>query len=242
MQRISIALVGERNEEIAAHRSIPRALALAGAALGVDVAATWLRSDAVCVSRDEARDLGEFSGIWCIPGSPYADMNGALAAIRHARERAIPFLGTCGGFQHAMIEYARNVLGIHDAEHAESAPDAVSPIVVPLACALVNVEARVTLAEGSRLAAAYGARETREEYQCRFGLDEAWRARLSDGVLAFTAFDAEGEVRGAELTGASGHPFFVATLFQPERAALRDELPPLVRAFVAAARDDASTR
>jgi len=229
MERIRIALVGERNEDIVAHRGIPRALALASDAFLVDVAATWVRSDSI---RDPARDFTGFAGIWCVPGSPYASMAGALAAIRHARERGIPFLGTCGGFQHALIEYARGVLGIADAEHAESCKDAPLAIVVPLECALLNVEAQVRLLKGSRLAAAYGALVSREEYQCRFGLDEAWRERLAGGSLVFNAFDKQGSVRGAELRG---HPFFVATLFQPERAALRGAQPPLVTAFVQAA-------
>jgi len=229
MKRIAVALVGDRNEAIVAHRGIPRALSLAGEALSLDVEAAWLPTDAI---RDAARDVAGVAGIWCVPGSPYASIAGALSAIRYAREGGIPFLGTCGGFQHALIEYARDVVGIADAEHAESAADAPRPIIVPLDCALIEVEARVTLAPGSRLASAYGCEETSEEYQCRFGLDETWRDRLSGGALSFTAFDEKGAVRGFEL---AGHPFFVATLFQPERAALRGILSPLVTSFVRAA-------
>src|SRR5258708_6672769 len=175
---------------------------MAGEVSGIDVQYTWIRTDAVT---DAATELAAFSGIWCVPGSPYASMNGALRAIRHAREAGVPFLGTCGGFQHALIEYARNVLGVAGAEHAESANDAPLAIIVPLECALIEVEKGVTLTPGSRLAVAYGALETHEEYQCRFGLDEAWRARLEGGALAFTAFDEGGNVRGAELRD---HPFF----------------------------------
>ncbi len=64
--------------------------------------------------------LAEYDAIWVVPGSPYRHPEGAFTAIRCARESSIPFLGTCGGFQHAVIEYARNVLGWQDAGHAET--------------------------------------------------------------------------------------------------------------------------
>jgi len=59
------------------------------------------------------------NGIWLAPGSPYASFDNVLGVIRFARERNVPFLGTCGGFQHVLIEFARNVLGIADADSAE---------------------------------------------------------------------------------------------------------------------------
>lgn len=97
---------------------------------------------------------------------------------------------------------------------------------------LLGERARVQLAPQSRIRAAYGCDHTDEEYQCRFGLARHWSPRLEGGDLAFTAFDEVGEVRGA---GLRSHPFFVATLFQLERAALVGTLPPLVHAFVRAA-------
>jgi CTP synthase (UTP-ammonia lyase) len=219
-----IALVGDRSDAVVAHAAIPIAIELAAKALGAELAGEWVPSPA-------GGDVGAFDGIWCVPGSPYESMEGVLTAIRIARERGIPFLGTCGGFQHAMIEYARNVRGVAAAEHAESSPESASAIVTPLACSLVEISAPVALVAGSRLHAAYETPEVHEEYHCRYGLDPAWRARLEDADLWFTAFDAAGDVRGAELRS---HPFFIATLFQPERAALRGAVPPLVRAFASA--------
>jgi CTP synthase (UTP-ammonia lyase) len=93
-----------------------------------------------------------FDGLWCVPASPYRSMDGALTAIRFARERSRPFLGTCGGFQHAVIEYARNVLGWPDAEHAETSPDAARPVINELECALVEATETVTLFPGTRIA------------------------------------------------------------------------------------------
>ena len=93
-----------------------------------------------------------FSGLWCVPTSPYRSMEGALLAIRYARESGVPFLGTCGGFQHAVIEYARNVLGWADAEHAETAPDAARAVISLLECPLVETSGVVRFVPGSRIA------------------------------------------------------------------------------------------
>jgi CTP synthase (UTP-ammonia lyase) len=81
----------------------------------------------------------------------------------------------------------------------------------------------------SRIFAAYGKREATEGYHCRYGLNPEFQYRLTSGPLRATAEDELGEVRAVELTG---HPFFVATLFQPERAALTGNIPPRVGAFI----------
>lgn len=225
---LHIGLIGDRNDEIVAHRAIPRALALCADALGFTVEAEWLPTEAI---GDGAR-LQRCDALWCVPGSPYRDMDGALRAIHHARESAVPFLGTCGGFQHAVIEYARGVLGWADAEHAESAPDAARPVIVPLVCSLVEVRETIALEPGTRLQASYAASEITEGYHCRYGLAPELEAALTAGPLRVAARDANGDVRALEL---DGHPFFVATLFQPERAALADTPPAIVRALLQAA-------
>jgi CTP synthase (UTP-ammonia lyase) len=230
-----IGLVGDYNADVPAHQAIPRALALAEGALGAPLEFRWLPTETI--GSDAA--LAPFDALWCVPASPYRSMEVALRAIRFARERARPFLGTCGGFQHAVVEYARNVLGWSDAEHAETAPEAARPLIVPLACALVEVTDRVRLRPGSRIAAAYGASEATEGYRCRYGLSEAFRAALVAGALRIGGEDDAGDIRALEL---EGHPFFVATLFQPERSALAGRLPPLVAAFARAATAQAAAR
>lgn len=226
---ISIALIGDYSSRVIAHRAIPRALELAKGAHPID----WSWVPTASIHHAET-DLGRFAAIWAVPGSPYENMAGALAAIRFARETDRPFLGTCGGFQHAIIEFARNVAGIGAADHTESNPDASAPVIAPLACSLVEQAGLVRLAPGSLIRAAYGIDSANEAYHCRYGVNSQYRTALERAGLLFTAFDAEGNVRAAELP-VSLHPFFVGTLFQPARAALREETPPLVRAFVAAA-------
>jgi CTP synthase (UTP-ammonia lyase) len=225
-----IALVGDHDLEVVAHRAIPKALGLAALSLGRAVDAVWVSTERVAADEEEA--LGHVDAVWCVPASPYRSMDGALAAIRRARERGMPFLGTCGGFQHAVIEFARNACGIADADHAETNPEASSLLVAPLACALRNVTARIRLAEDTRIRAAYGAEWIEEEYMCGYGLNPEFRGVLESHGMRFTGWDAEGGVRAMELPD---HPFFVATLFQPERGALHAHTPPLVRAFVHAA-------
>jgi CTP synthase (UTP-ammonia lyase) len=121
-----------------------------------------------------------------------------LLAIRHAREQQRPFLGTCGGFQHALIEYARNVLTWSDADHAESSPDAARAVIAPLACGLLNDFGSLRLIERTRLAQAYGTLQTKEEYLCSYGVNPAFRAALVSGPLRESAVDESGDLRAVE--------------------------------------------
>lgn len=223
MPSARIALIGDHDPGIAAHRGIDRALALAGAQ------PAWIGTDSL---RDAARSLAGFGGIWCVPGSPYRSTDGALAAIRHARESQVAFLGTCGGFQHALLEYARNVLGLAHAAHAELEPAAAEPVIAPLACALVEQAGSIGLLPRTRLREIYGADRATEGYHCRYGLNPQYETLLGDSPMTIAARDDAGDVRAVELRG---HPFFFATLFQPERAALAGRRHPLIEAFVAAA-------
>lgn len=225
---IHIGLVGDYDSNVPAHQAIPRALALAGEALAASVDCEWVPTQEI---NDTSR-VSSFDGLWCVPASPYRSMEGALRAIRYARESDLPFLGTCGGFQHAILEYARNVLGWTDAEHAETAPAASRLVIIPLSCSLVETAGAIHFRPGSQIAAAYGCLEATEEYHCRYGLNPALRSGIESGALRVGAHDESGEVRAVEL---ADHPFFVATLFQPERAALSGRLPPLIKAFVGAA-------
>ncbi|MFJ3487655.1 CTP synthase [Pseudomonas sp. NPDC090202] len=226
-QSIRIALVGDYDEDVPAHQAIPPALDRVAGEAGIEVAFDWLPTTEV----GSGQVLEGYDGIWCVPASPYRDMDGALTAIRFARERSVPFLGTCGGFQHALLEYARNHLGWADAEHAETAPESDHAIITPLSCSLVEAFAPIRLLTGSRIAEAYGALDTEERYRCRYGLRKDLERAMFAGPLKVSGYDHDDEVRAMEL---DGHPFFVATLFQPERAALQGITPPLVKAFVQA--------
>lgn len=229
MTHVRIALIGDHNPAVLAHQAIPVALDLAATQRGVAVAPTWVATETIGAAG--TAQLDAFDGVWCVPASPYRSTTGALAAIRVARETGRPFLGTCGGFQHALLEYAHNVLGLRDAAHAETDPDAPFALVAPLACALVEQADTITFTPGSRLAQIYGTAEAHEGYHCRYGLNGHYASLFADGPLAVSGRDAGGEVRAMELTS---HPFFFLTLYQPERSALRNTPHPLITAFVAA--------
>jgi CTP synthase (UTP-ammonia lyase) len=204
-----IALVGDFNQQQKAHQAIPKALAAASD--GVE--SVWLPTDSGITNES----LAQFDGIWCVPGMPYRNADGALAAIRYARVSGTPFLGTSAGFQYALIEYARDVLGLTSADHQKTNPNAAMPLISPLGCALAGVKARVRFSGGSAIRNAYGAPQSVEEYHCSFGLNRRYQRLLEGGHLLVAAVDDQNEIRAVEL---DGHPFFVATLFQPEMGML----------------------
>lgn len=225
---VRIAVVGDHDPAVTAHQANPLALQLAGEALGLSVAGEWIPTESI----EGPSRVAPFDGICCVPATPYRSERGALAAIRFARQEGRPFLGTCGGFQHAILEYARSVLGWADAEHGETSPEAERAVISPLVCSLVEVKDEIRLIEPSRLASAYGTLEISEGYHCNYGINPRFQAKIARGPLFVSAVDRLGAARAMEL---DDHPFFVGTLFQPERAALEGRVPPIVKAFIHAA-------
>ena len=221
----TLALVGDRSPTVRAHARIPALLDSLREHDGLDLDAYWIPTG-------EATDLGGFDAIWLLPGSPYASEAGAVAAVRTARTGGIPFLGTCGGFQHAMLEYARNACGLASVAHAENTPDAGELLLVPLACSLVGHEAAVLVEPGSLAERVLGGRRVVERYHCSYGINPAYLAVLRAHGLRFSGVDETGEVRIAELPD---HLFFLATLFQPELAGDGTRAHPVIRAFASAA-------
>jgi len=219
-----VVLVGDRDDGQEAHGRIEQALP----ALGVRY--RWMPTESIT----HTEQVADADGIWVVPGSPYRSMAGALAAIRYARERQVPYLGTCGGFQHALIEWARHVLGVREADDTQSAPDAAVPLITPLACSLRGERRPLRLQPGSFLARLYGCLEAEEVYHCCYGLNQEFADLFAAGPLRITAWDAEGAPRAVEL---EGHPFFVGTLYQPELASDGYYQHLLLHAFTKAVRE-----
>jgi CTP synthase (UTP-ammonia lyase) len=218
-----IALLGDRDLRFVTHRALDAAVAL----LPDGVHAEWIGTDTPV-----ARALDDFDAIWALPGTPYRDDDAVLAAIDSAIEDGTPLLGTCGGFQYALLALARRA-GIEDAAHAEVEPGALAPVVAPLSCSLVGEEREVTCVPGTRLAAICGTEPFTGFHWCNYGLADAFVAPLADAGVVVSARAPDAGVEGIELPD---HPFFVATLFQPQAGALEGgPLHPLVTAFVQAA-------
>jgi CTP synthase (UTP-ammonia lyase) len=193
----------------------------AAAALDESIEAVWLATD-------QLHDYGNYQGLFGSPGSPYRNMEGALEGIRYARENGVPFMGTCGGFQHLVIEYARNVMGFRDASHAESDPYASCLFITRLACSLVGKTMGVTILSGSKAAGAYGADRSMEQFYCNFGLNPEYRDQLEKHGLRISGWDQDGEARIVELPA---HPFFIGTLFVPQARSTPEDPHPLIAEF-----------
>ena len=224
-----IALIGDYDMRKPAHVAIPQAIALAAEPLGCQIQLDWIPT--VVLADGWVERLAPYDALWCVPGSPYASMQGALNAIRFGRQERRPFLGTCGGCQHALIEYARNVLGLSQADHAESNSGALLPLISPLACSLEEASAEIQLHPGSRVHAIYGQDTIIEAYNCRYGLNPQLHHLFEGTTLHITGTDANGEARVVELVD---HPFFIGTLFQPERSAFAQRVHPLLTAYLQA--------
>ncbi|GAA5014715.1 glutamine amidotransferase-related protein [Kitasatospora paranensis] len=229
-----IALVGDRSDAIRSHARIPGLLDALRVRDGFDLDAYWIPTE------EADQGLGGFDAIWVLPGSPYRSEDGVLAAIRTAREERIPFLGTCGGFQHMLLEFARNVCGLDRAGHAENAPATADEdaVIVALACSLVGHEGAVRIVPGSRTARLLGAERLRARYHCNYGPNPDHLDVLREHGLTFPGTDESGEVRIAELPS---HPYFLATLFQPELDGDGTRVHPLIAGLAAAAAEHAGT-
>jgi CTP synthase (UTP-ammonia lyase) len=232
MNPTRIALVGDRSTAVRAHERIPQI-----ASRYDDVDLHWLPTADLVPAEATA-----FDGVWVVPGSPYAAEDRVIDTISAARTGGTPLLGTCGGYQHMVLEFARNVVGVA-ARHAESpvagdggdAP-ASTALITELACSLKGRSGQVDVVPGSRAAAALGE-QSFERFHCSFGLTAADAEPLVAAGLVLSGTSPDGEPRVVELPGDA---FWLGTAFQPE---LADAQPhPVVDAFVTAARERARRR
>ena len=220
---MTIALIGERTASNVNHAPTEAAFARLSAA------AEWVETPLIV---ETPAVLERYDGIMLPPAMPYANPEGALKAIEYARERDVPFLGTCGGFQYAVIELARSLLGITGADHAETNPDGEDLVVTPLACSLVGQEHAVAIEPDSLAGRLYLTEESVEPFFCSYGVSPRHRTSLESAGVRFTGFDLEGELRILELPS---NRFFLATLYVPQ--AKQSPLPhPIITGFVEATR------
>jgi CTP synthase (UTP-ammonia lyase) len=137
------------------------------------------------------------------------------------------------------VEYARNVLGIQDAEHEETALGSGHLVISRLACSLVGTSETITVIPGTQAHRAYGKTGTSERFACNYGLNPDYKERLADGGLKIAGIGPRGEVRLVELPS---HAFFVGALFLPQLSSDPERPHPLIAAFLKAARDFRASR
>jgi len=218
----NIFLLGDRDSSSPTHRELDAAIEL----LPGGVTARWVGTDSPDAVRTSQADA-----VWVVPGSPYRNDAAVYSAISSARTSGQPFLGTCGGFQYAVVEFARNVAGIADADHAETTPDGNTLVIGQLACSLIAQERNVTAISGTRMHALCGDAPFVGFHWCNYGLAAVYADRLVERGLVIAARADDAGVEAVELPN---HPFFLATLFQPQIGSIAGKpLHPVIEAFVA---------
>lgn len=205
-----IGIIGDFESERPSHMVTNEALSHCADYLRINLELQWLPTESLL--GDVGEIINKFDGLWCAPGV-YKSMKGALNAIRFARENDYPFIGTCAGFQYTVIEYARNKLGLIDAQHAEYAPDASNLIITPLSCSLVGETRKVFINKNSRICEFYGKTEVEERFSCNFGINPEYRKLVDESGFKVVGTDENGEARILELPR---NKFYIATLFQPQ--------------------------
>ncbi|HIH88643.1 TPA: CTP synthase [Candidatus Bathyarchaeota archaeon] len=229
-RKLLVGVIGDFQPTYDTHTMTNLAFRQSADRLGVVVEVEWLPTPSLDMDIDAK--MGRFDAFLCAPGSPYKSPEGALNGIRYARENDRPFLGTCGGCQNAIIEYARNAMGMKDAEHAEEHPEGQNRFVTPLTCSMVGKIEKVKIIHGTRASKVYGAKSTMEKFYCNYGLNPSRRKDIEAAGLRVSGLDAGGEVRILELPKAR---FYFATLFVPQATSSAEHPHPMITGLLKAA-------
>jgi CTP synthase (UTP-ammonia lyase) len=222
-----IAVIGEYYDNFEPHTSLSRSLDYLKD--DYDFEYEWIETE--IVEKEKDRLLTNYAGIWSAPGSPFKSLDGALYAITFARLKNIPHFGTCAGFQHAIIELARNVLGIEDAQHEEYDDKSSRLFINRMAFSLAGKTMDVHLKKGTLAHTLYGIDKATENYYCNFGINPAFKHYLAHPQIAVSGVDQDDEIRILEVPG---HRFFMITLFVPQTRSRPESPHPLIRGFVKA--------
>jgi CTP synthase (UTP-ammonia lyase) len=234
---VRIGILGDFNPDFRSHHATPDSLQHAAHKLNLKVNSEWIPTPSLTDAKSE-KLLESFDGLWASPGSPYKSFTGMLKGIEFARRRDWPFLGTCGGFQYALIEFARNVLGIADADTAENNSGSKNIVIYPVACAVTGIKGdapklsgvvpEIRLRPGSYLQSFYAKDKevVSEEFFCNFEVNPEYEWATMEAGFPVVARGANGEIRAIE---SPTHRFFVSSTEKKPH--------PVVLAFVQAAAD-----
>jgi CTP synthase len=246
---VTIGIVGKYTAMIDSYKSLIEALTHGGVANGVGVSIKWL--DAVLSEKENPAGLLHGVDAVLVPGGfGERGTSGKINAIRHARERKIPFLGICFGMQLAVIEFARNVLGLVEANSTEFAP-CRDPLVGLMTewenAGRREVRSRASdmggtmrlgayqaaLTPGSKIRAIYGCETISERHRHRYEVNIAYRDRLEAAGMMFSGLSPDGRL--PEIIELRDHPWFVGVQFHPELKSKPLEPHPLFKSFIKAA-------
>ena len=238
--RIDIALVGKYTELPDAYKSISESFIHAGAVNDCKVKLHYVNSEKIDAS-NVAEKLGTMAGILVAPGFGNRGIEGKIEAVRFAREQGIPFLGICLGMQCAVIEFARHVLGLQDANSSEMGQTAHP--VIDLMAEQKGITAKggtmrlgaypCQLKAGSKVAAAYGSEQIMERHRHRYEFNNDYLADFE--AAGMQAVGTNPETNLVEVVEIPSHPWFVGTQYHPEYKSTVERPHPLFVAFVKAA-------
>ncbi len=238
----TIGIVGKYVDLPDAYLSVVEALNHAGRTSRVDVDIRWIPADDVDGLLAESH-LEGLDGILVPGGFGIRGIEGKIQAIRHARERGVPFLGLCLGLQCAVIEYSRNVLGHAQAHSTEFEPMTPDP-VIDLMESQKDVSDKggtmrlglypARLAEGSLARSLYGTEVVYERHRHRWEVNNRYRNQLVDAGLSLSGMSPDDRL--VEFIELEGHPYFIATQAHPELISRPDQPHPLFVGLIAAAK------
>ncbi|MGW9721084.1 CTP synthase [Micrococcus yunnanensis] len=255
---LTVALVGKYVDLPDAYLSVTEALRAGGFAHRAKVGIRWVAADECATPEGAAAALADVDAV-CVPGGfGVRGLEGKLGALRHAREQRIPTLGLCLGLQSMVIEYARNVLGLEDADSTEFDPETASPVIATMAEQEQIVAGEgdlggtmrlgafpATLRPGSVVAEAYGTTEVTERHRHRYEVNNAYRDRLEEAGLAICGTSPDGALVEFVELPRDVHPYYVSTQAHPEFSSRPTRPHPLFAGLVAAGlarRADAAAR
>ena len=237
---VRIALVGKYVQLHDAYLSVAEALAHAGFENGAKVEIEWVDSE-VLNAENTARILNGVQGILVPGGFGGRGIEGKIESAKYARENKIPYLGICLGMQIAVIEFAKNVLGIPDADSSEFSP-AGGHNVIDIMPDQRGVKKGGTMRlgaypckvkEGTRLYGAYQRPLIFERHRHRYEFNNDYRERFERAGMSLSGLSPSGEL--VEAVELPDHPFYVGVQFHPEFKSRPNQAHPLFREFVGAA-------
>ena len=241
---VRIAVVGKYVSLPDAYLSVVEALTHAGIAHGVEVEIAWVPADELSTPGATEQALGRQHAILVPGGFGYRGIEGKIAAARYARERQVPYFGICLGLQVAIVEFARHVLGLPEANSSEFAPHTPDPVVDLMADQRSVTDKGGTMrlglypckiAPGSRAEAAYREPVVYERHRHRWEVNNRYRARMAERGMVFSGVSPDDRL--VEMMELAGHPWFVGCQFHPEFKSRPNRPQPLFRDFVGAARE-----
>ena len=243
-RKVEIALVGKYVELHDAYLSVAEALRHGGYEKEAEVKLRWVDSEAL-TGETVGEALAGCHGVIVPGGFGSRGIAGMIAAARYARETGLPFFGICLGMQVAVIETARNLLGLAEAGSAEFSPECPDPVIhlmpdqrgeVPKGGTMRLGAYPCCLGEGTRLRAIYGVPEIAERHRHRYEVNNRYRQSLeAEGGLVLCGQSPDGRL--VEAIERPGHPFFVGVQYHPEFKSRPNRAHPIFRAFVEAALD-----